>query len=294
MHHAVHSVLNPFYERHFIKDSYACRPNKGSHKATDRVQQILRTSQTPLFVCKLDVSKFYASINHTRLKALLEKRIKDTPLLRLLTTIIDSTDSGHEHDHLFPADSPYHTNGRHGIPIGNLTSQLFANIYLDHADHYAKQTLKIRRYVRYMDDILFFHEDKRQLREWQQAMTEFLTTELHLTINPHKVRVYPARTGVDFVGYVIYPTYKRLRGSSVRRFKRRYRRQLRAYGHGTISRKSIEESLVSYEAHAAHARTDGLRKQLRTWLDDSVFIRAVRRAYRRSHDYPTQLSLFDE
>lgn len=296
VHHALHATLSPFYERHFIPDSYACRPKRGIHQAANRVQAILRRNGPNLYVCKLDVSKYYASINHAKLAELLQKHIGDEQLLGLLKVIIASTDSGNEHDHLFPAGSHYFTKGPRGIPIGNLTSQLFANIYLHHVDTYAKHKLKIRHYVRYMDDILLFHHDKTQLRTWQQMLTSFLYEEMCLTINPRKVRLYPARAGVDFVGYVIYPRHKQLRGSSVRRYKRKYRRQLRAVMLGRLPVEDMQASFTSWEAHARHTKSDRLRGHLRDWQEDYLFVLAIRQYVKqRGHPrLPTQLSLFDE
>ena len=297
VHHALHHHLSPFYEHSFITDSYACRPGRGIHHAAGRVQHFLRSGGPDLYACQLDVSKYYASINHDRLLELLQTKIDDQALIDLLRVIIASTDSGHEHDHLFAPDSYYFTKGRRGIPIGNLTSQLFANIYLDRVDAYAKQTLKIRHYVRYMDDILFFHTDKAQLRAWQQAMVEFLYQDLYLTINPRKVRIYPAKFGISFVGYVIYPWYLRLRGSSVRRFKKRYRRQLKAVAAERLQPIVMRESFNSWKAHAAHARTKQLVLKLEAEQSDYLFVRAIRRYYRRqlAKNQPTvQLSLFDD
>jgi RNA-directed DNA polymerase len=296
VHHALHHHLSPFYERFFITDSYACRPGRGIHHAATRVQHFLRSGGPDLYVCQLDVSKYYASINHDRLLELLSNKVDDQALLDLLQVIIDSTDSGHEHDHLFASDSFYFTKGRRGIPIGNLTSQLFANIYLDRVDAYAKQTLKIRHYVRYMDDILFFHTDKAQLHAWQQAMVEFLYQDLYLTINPRKVRIYPAKFGVSFVGYVIFPHHLRLRGSSVRRFKKRYHRQLQAVSTERLQPARMRESFNSWKAHAAHARTKQLVLKLEAEQDDYLFVRAIRRYYRRhlaKNQPAAQLSLFD-
>lgn len=297
IHHAIHSILNPFYERHFIPDSYACRPNRGIHKAASKVQRILRQADSPLYVCKLDISKYYPSVNHERLRALLKKRIDDPKLLRLLDVIIGSADSGTEHDDLFPPDSPFHTKGRRGIPIGNLTSQLFANIYLHEADMYAKQQLKIRRYVRYMDDILIFHEDKQQLRAWQSAMVRFLHDELYLTVNPHKVRIYPARQGVDFVGYVIFPDFMRVRGASVRRFRKKFKRRLQRFVDGTMGRQQVEAGLRAWHAHAGHARAGKLTRQMDRLYADYSFVRSVQTFWRKrqkSKPEHSQLSLFDE
>lgn len=296
VHHAIHSVLSPFYERHFIPDSYACRTGRGIHRATARIQTFLRHSPVPLYVCKLDISKYYASINQTRLKQLLTAKINDPELLALLDVIIDSTNGGTEHNHLFAPDSYFHTKGPRGIPIGNLTSQLFANIYLHHADMFAKQQLKIHHYIRYMDDILIFHEDKAQLRIWQQAMTNFFYEELYLTVNPHKIRTYPARLGVDFVGYIIYPHSMRLRGSSVRRFKKRYRRQLRDLLTGKISQERLKASFKSWTAHASHADTKQLVQHLKSWGNNYLFAYAVQKYARKKHLHgpQSQLSLFDK
>lgn len=259
VHQALYTHLEPLYERRFIPASFACRTGKGTHQAVREIQRILRSANVRgLYVCSLDISKYFASINHGTLKRLLARVVDDTDVLQLLGRIIDSADTTHEYDHLFPADSPYHTNGPRGLPIGNLTSQLFANVYLHHADSYAKQKLKIRRYIRYMDDILFFHEDKQQLLEWQQAFLNFLHDELQLVANPRKVRIYPAAAGVAFVGFHVFPGRLRLRGSSVRRFKKRYTRQLKAMQLGTLPADKVRESLAAYTAHARHAGAERL------------------------------------
>lgn len=174
-------------------------------------------------------------------------------------------DSGNEHDELFPPDSHFHTKGRRGIPIGNLTSQLFANIYLHQADMFVKQRLKIRYYVRYMDDILLFHHDKRQLREWQTQLTEFLYEDLYLSVNPRKVRIYPVSTGVDFVGYVIYKNRIRLRTSTLRAYKKRYRRLLKGVAAGTVDAETAQASFLSWQAYAAHANANKVLQNLATW-----------------------------
>lgn len=295
VHHALHSVLNPFYEKFFIRDSYACRPDKGIHRAANRVQHFLR-SQHNLYVCKIDISKYYPSVNHAKLRELLRKRITDQRLLRLLDTIINSSDSGSEHDYLFPTNSHYHTKGRRGIPIGNLTSQLFANIYLHEADLFAKQTLHAKFYIRYMDDILLFHRDKTILQEWQTRLTKFLYDELYLTVNPRKVRVYPSRLGVDFVGYVIYPHTKRVRASSLRRFRRKFHRYLKGYHAGAVSEERLDNMVNAWSAHASHGGAEPIINQMSSELDSHKFVAYVRRKHQQNlkrSQSPTQLSLFD-
>jgi retron-type reverse transcriptase len=297
VHHALYHYLSPFYEKHFIADSYACRPGRGIHKATARVQHFLRQGGLGLYVCQLDISKYYASVNHDKLLEILQSKIDDPSLINLLRIIIDSTDSGAEHDALFAPDSYYFTKGRRGIPIGNLTSQLFANIYLHQVDMFAKQTLKIKHYVRYMDDILFFSSDKIQLHEWQQAMTKYLYEELYLTINPRKIRLYPTSQGVSFVGYVIHPNFLLLRSSSVRRFKKRYRKQLHAMMNEQLDLKDLRESFASWKAHAMHASSDRLVAKLESSQQDYLFARGVKRYYHKHRLVEvaplTQLSFFD-
>lgn len=298
VHHALYHYLSPFYEKHFINDSYACRPGRGIHQAAARVQYFLRQSGPNLYVCQIDISKYYASINHAKLLEILQSKINDQPLINLLKIIIDSTDSGTEHDALFEPDSYYFTRGRRGIPIGNLTSQLFANIYLHQADMFAKQTLKIRHYVRYMDDILFFSDNKAQINEWQQSIIKYLYEELYLTVNPRKVRLYPTSQGIPFVGFVIQPYYLLLRSNSVRRFKKRYNKQLHAMMNERLKLTDLRESFASWKAHAMHASTDRLVTKFESLQQDYLFVRGVRRYYRKHRStevtLPTQLSLFDK
>lgn len=294
--HAIHMVLSPYYERFFIPTSYACRKGRGIHHASEWVTKLLQSEGDGLYVCQIDISKYYASINHDRLYEQLTRRIDDQELLDLLRIIIDSTDSGHEHDDLFPADSYFHTKGRRGIPIGNLTSQLFANIYLHDADMYAKQQLKIRHYIRYMDDILIFHHDKDQLHAWQTALTTFLYEQLYLTVNPRKVRLYPAKQGISFVGYVTYKDGRKLRGSSVRRFKRHYRTALSNIGEDDTALDSAKEMLTSWRAHAIHAKSEKLLAHLESWQDEYLFARGIQRWYKKQQaakEPPVQMSLFD-
>lgn len=295
VHHSIHSVLNPFYEKHFIRDSYACRIDKGTHKALSRVQHFLR-SESDLYVCKIDISKYYASVNHSKLRELLRRRIDDTRLLKLLDKIIDSSDSGTEHDYLFPPDSYYHTKGRRGIPIGNLTSQLFANIYLHEADMFAKQVLHAKFYIRYMDDILLLHTDKNVLHEWQRKLTNFLYEELYLTVNPRKVRVYPSRLGVDFVGFVMHPRAKRIRAASVRRFRKRFRHHLKGYLAGAVKEEKLVDMHNAWAAHARHGNGEPIVKQIGEELDNYKFVNYVQKKHRedvKRRRKPTQLRLLD-
>ena len=254
VHHAVCKILKTTYEPCFIADSYACREGKGSHKALQRMQHFTRwQTEEPLYVLRLDISKYYASVNHAVLKKVLRKKLSDPLLLQTLDTIIDSYQSGTEHDHLFSTDSPYLTKGPRGIPIGNLTSQIFGNIYLHEADQFIKRVLKAKRYIRYMDDLLIVSDDKAQLKRWQNEIIAFLRNELCLTVHPRKTRLFPVRLGVEFVGYVIWPHKIRVRSSTVKLCKKRWRVLLKMYRSGAITKEELREIFYAWVAHIKHA-----------------------------------------
>lgn len=254
VHHAVSAVLKNIYEPCFIFDSYACREQKGSHRAAKRLQHFIRwQTENLLYVLHLDISKYYASVNHSVLKRLLRRKISDSLLLGVLDIVIDCYQSGSEHDYLFDPNSPYHTKGPRGIPIGNLTSQIFGNIYLHEVDSYIKRVLKVKRYVRYMDDLVIVCDNKQQLSQWQQQIIQFLHEQLFLTVHPRKTRLFPAQTGVDFVGYVIWRHKIRVRSSTVKLFKRRWKQLLKQYQKGTISKDELREIFYSWVAHTSHA-----------------------------------------
>lgn len=299
VHHALHRHASALYERRFITDSYACRSGRGIHHAAYRVQTFMRSSAKPLYVCQIDISKYYASINHGRLLELLGKVIVDPKIYDVLAVIIGSTDSGSDHDYLFAADSYYMTKGRRGIPIGNLTSQLFANIYLHEADKYAKQKMKVRRYVRYMDDILMFHTDKLVLQAYKNALVHFLYEDLYLTVNPRKVRIYPATQGVGFVGFSVFPYCMRLRSSSIRRYRKRHRRNLRAVAKGQMELSAFDASFAAWKAHASHTSSQGLVGKFQTERESWLWVKAIGDYHRLSISktapkQPVQVRLFDE
>ncbi|MBI3144879.1 MAG: group II intron reverse transcriptase domain-containing protein [Pseudogulbenkiania sp.] len=253
--HAIVAVIEPIWEARFIHDSYACRPGKGTHAGADRAQDFLRRVQRQhgrVYALKADIGKFFASIDHGILKQLIRRRIACARTLELLDEIIDSTaDEG--------ALAPV------GLPIGNLTSQLFANVYLHHLDDYAKHALRERCYCRYMDDFIIVHHDKQYLHRVRADIEDWLWRELRLRTN-RKTQVFPVavRNGraLDFLGYRIYPTHRRLRVDSIKRIKTKLRRLQRDYAAGRIGLEQITPSVQSWVAHASKAQTWGLRRRL--------------------------------
>lgn len=242
--HAIMAVIEPLWERSFISHSYACREGRGVHAGADYAQASMREclrKHGSLYALKADVRKYFPSIRHTPLKRLLRRKISDKRMLALLDGIIDS----------------YSEPGQPGtgIPIGNLTSQLFANIYLDALDQHVKCRLRQRWYVRYMDDFVILHHDKKYLQALRLTLESWLDQNLQLGLN-HKTAIFPVATqhgrGLDFLGYHIWPHKRRLRKASLNRFKRRVRRLQRQYAARKAGFPEIHQQLASWMAHARH------------------------------------------
>jgi retron-type reverse transcriptase len=252
LQHALVSVIEPIWESRFIHDSYACRPGKGTHAGADRAEAFLRQvkrTHGQASALKADISKYFQNVDHAILRRLLAKRIACRDTLALLDGIIDTWE-----------DSP-----GCGIPIGNLSSQLFANIYLHELDEFVKYQLRERHYIRYMDDFIIIHPDKAHLQRLRGQIETFLWRQLRLTTN-HKTQVFPVRAiagrPLDFLGYRIWPTHRKLRKDSVRRMKRRLKRMAADYAQGRIGLAQINPRVQSWIAHARHASTWRLRGKL--------------------------------
>lgn len=259
VHHCLCRVIEPIFERTFIHDSYACRPGKGTHRAVLRFTEFARRYR---YVLKTDIKRYFPAIDHEILVAKIEKKIKCRDTLRLIATIIASSNPQETVETYFPGDSLFTPfERRRGIPIGNLTSQFFANVYLNDIDHYAKETLKCRAYIRYVDDITVFGDDKKRLWETKHLLEGFLAGE-RLTLHPAKTFVVPVTEGVDHLGYRIFPTHRLLRRVNVRRFTRTLTRFRNLYARRAISLGEIDRSVQSWLGHAGHADTRGLRRCL--------------------------------
>ncbi len=255
LQHSLVAAIEPIWERRFIADSYACRPGRGMHRGADRAQAMLRQvlrRDGCIYALKADIRKYFASIDHGVLTALLQRHIACNPTLKLCCEIIASTAN--------PIDST-----PHGLPIGNLTSQLFANVYLHELDRYVKHELKLKNYVRYMDDFIVVHHDKRTLQIIRAKIELFLWEKLRLRTN-NKTQIFPVSQqqgrGLDFLGYHLWPTHRRLRKSSIRRIVRTLKRARRLYAQGQIKLEQVQASVRSWVAHARNANTYGLRRRL--------------------------------
>lgn len=206
LHHAIYRILYPFFDRTFIADSYSCRVNKGTHRALRRFEYFARkVSKNHIKTCwvlKCDIRKFFASIDQKILLAILGGYIGDKDIVWLLTTVIGSFHS--------------RESGK-GLPLGNLTSQLFVNIYMNEFDQFVKHTLKTKYYIRYADDFVILSTDGNELAVVRQKVEDFLTEKLKLSFHPKKVSIQTFASGIDFLGWVHFPKHRVLRTATKRK-----------------------------------------------------------------------------
>lgn len=264
---SLYLYLNPIYDRLFIEDSYACRKGKGSHKAAKRLQywmcQVQRKPGPGWYCLKLDISKYFYRVNHEKLLAILGRRVKDPAMMAFIRGVVNSRAEPFGLPRWrTPQDTPpeewmYEV----GMPIGNLTSQLFANIYLNELDQYCKHRLKIHYYIRYMDDVIILGQDKETLHRWKAAVETFLREELALDLNS-KTSIRPVRQGVEFVGVRIWPTHMKLRKSTVRRIKREVRKISALYAAGDMTRQDFYRRIASIRGLLKHTESASLRWRL--------------------------------
>lgn len=240
VHHAVVGVLEPIYERCFIHDSYATRKGKGTHAAVFQAQKYLRQNQ---WFLKTDIQKYFDSIRHDVLLELIERKVKDRQLLALIPKIL--------------------SNGGLagiGLPIGNLTSQFFANVYLHHFDHWVKEKLRIPHYIRYMDDFVLFQPEKQAVKVLKKAIEEELTQYLGLTLKPSATFINQRENGLSFLGTRIFPGIIRLHPDHARRAAHKLECKQNEWEEGVLSEEKYLQSLNSYASYFSVYGTNGLRK----------------------------------
>lgn len=237
-HHAIMNVMEPIWTKIFIRDTYSCIKGRGIHALIKKLQSDLRKDPNGTMYCaKMDIRKFYPSINHEILKSIVKKKIKDKSLLKLLFEIIDSAD---------------------GVPIGNYLSQFFANLYMAYFDHWVKEELKVRYYYRYADDIVLLYDDKNQLRNCVLAIKVYLTNVLELKLKDN-YQIYPVESrGIDFVGYVCYHDHTLLRKS----IKLKLLGLVKAYSNNLISKQKLQLKMASYFGWLRYCDSKNLLKKI--------------------------------
>ena len=255
VHHALCNLLEPRWERRFIYDSYANRLGKGTHRAILRCQQLARRYP---YVLQCDLQQFFPSIDHAILRAELARVTGEPDVLGLIDLILQSGSqvfSGVYDMRWFAGVDLWAALRRRGLPIGNLTSQFWANVYLNPFDHFVKRQLRCPAYLRYVDDFLLFAEDKETLWGWAAAIRGRLG---RLRLSLHPPQVYPVRDGIPFLGFRIYPTHRRLKRRKGVAFQRHFRLLYRDWLAGEVSRERLDASARSWAAHAAWGDTFGL------------------------------------
>ncbi|HBG07698.1 MAG: hypothetical protein A2075_09245 [Geobacteraceae bacterium GWC2_58_44] len=240
VHHALIGVIAPLFEKKFIPDSYACRVGKGTHAAKERVEAFAATARKSwgeYYVLKGDIASYFHSIDRRVLLQLVERTISDRDVLWLVKRIVECD------------------GDRKGIPIGALTSQLFANLYLDALDHHLKDYLGVKMYVRYMDDFVVVHQKKARLKELLAEIDCFITDRLHLRLNP-KTEIFKSGAqsdhAIDFCGYRVWPGFTKPRKSTVMAARKRFRKLSTLYRKGKVDLSRISASAASFAGYMKH------------------------------------------
>jgi len=260
-HHCLCNVIEPLFERRFIFDSYANRVGKGTHRALDRCQQFARRNG---YVLQFDGRQFFPSIDHAVLRDTLGRVIADEDVMWLVDRIVTSGVGVLSEEYnmvYFPGDNLLAVHRPRGLPIGNLTSQFWANCYLDPFDHFVKRELRCKAYLRYVDDALLFSDDKRQLWDWRGASIERLA-RLRLTIHEERAQVRPVAQGIPFLGFVVFRHRRRLKQRKGIAYRRRLRALAEQYADGEITLEQVTASVQGWVNHARYGDTLTLREAL--------------------------------
>ena len=242
VHHALVRVLEPIYEKRFIKDSYATRKNKGTHKAILTAQKMLLGNTHYI---KMDIKQFFPSINHGILTDTLKRTIKDKFVINLSEKIIHCGG-----------------DGTTGLPIGNLTSQFFANVYLNQFDHHMKECLRMKSYVRYMDDLIICSNDQKALLSVKEAVSTYLFKRLSLNVKAEATCMNESRHGLSFLGVRIFPSMIRIKQENFKRSLKKIKLRHHQFNHRMISSDSYASSMNSLVSHMNYFGTKPLKKWL--------------------------------
>ena len=237
LHHAIVKIIEPIFEKSFIFDSYSNRKNKGTHRAIKRFKnfawKLSQNNTKNVWVLKCDIKKFFENVNHNILISLIERKISDSQVIKLISKIVYS----------------FKNKNQKGIPLGNLTSQLFSNIYLSELDQFIKRKLKIKYYIRYTDDFVILSRNNKNFCALISKISEFLEIKLDLQIHPQKVMIKKWRQGIDFLGYVDFPYHNILRTTTKNRILKRIK-------------YSNYQSIQSYLGILKHCRSHGIKRKI--------------------------------
>ncbi|MDD3774042.1 MAG: reverse transcriptase/maturase family protein [Patescibacteria group bacterium] len=265
LHHAIMRQIEPIFEPIFIFDSYSSRKEKGTHKAITRFHQfawkLSKNNTKTVWVLKCDIQKFFHSVDQRILLNLLKTKIKDQKVIKLLEKIIFSFNLNN-----YKIGSLFTDLSNKGMPLGNLTSQLFSNVYLNVLDQFVKRDLKEKYYLRYADDFLILSRDKQHLLEIIPVLGKFLEQKLKLKLHPRKIILRRFNQGIDFLGYIIYPHYSILRPKTTRRMLKKIKIKKDLLAKDLISKEKFYQTVQSYWGLLKHCRSRELKNKLRSIL----------------------------
>ena len=260
VHHAIVNILQPIYNKIFIYDSFASRKFKGTHEAVKRFEYFLRkvssngqkvkngfnNNSIKGFILKADIKHYFATMNYEVLINILRKNIKDEELIWLVKIVLDNFDTK--------------VKGQ-GVPLGNYTSQFFANIYLNKLDYFVKHRLKAKHYIRYVDDFVILDKDKKVLEEYFIKIEKYLKN-LRLELHPDKSGIHPLKDGITFLGYRIFYHYKLLRKRNQRQFFGKLKGNIRLHQEGLMSKQKLDSFIQGWFGYSKFANTYNLRKRI--------------------------------
>lgn len=253
IHHAICNVIEPIYEPRFIHDTFANRKGKGTSGTLKRFDKFMRKVGKNGYALKADIRKYFDSVDHAVLLSILGKRIKDQQLLGLVKLILENHKTA--------------TPGK-GMPLGNLTSQFFANIYLAELDNFVKHELRAKYYLRYVDDFIIVGKDAAQIEGWKDRIATYLHINMKLELHPDKTKILPLSGGVPLVGFRVFRTHKLLKPSNRRRFMRRLQDYQEGLANGTITQEHVQLSIAGWEGYAKMGDTFKLRQEVRARLSE--------------------------
>lgn len=259
VHHALCNILEPDWERRFIFDTYANRKGKGTHCAILRANEFAKKFK---YVLQCDVEQFFPSIDHALLREKIAAHVEDEALMAVVDLILKSGVGVQSEEYQmkwFAGDDLFSIQRPRGLPIGNLTSQFWGNVYLSSFDHFVKRELRAEGYVRYVDDFLLFGDGKEVLHEWKAKIIRRLEK---LRLSLHEPQVFPVETGIPFLGFRIYPSHRRLKQRRGIAFQRRFRRLYKSWLFSGSVRSRLDDCARSWAAHASWGDTYGLRRSV--------------------------------
>ena len=259
IHHALCNIIEPVFDKTFIYDSYANRKGKGTLKAVERFDYVKRkvskNNTIPCYVLKSDIKKYFENINYNILVIIIKNKIRDKRIIWLIQKILNNQIGGGE--------------AKKGMPLGNLTSQFFANVYLNELDQFTKHKLKAKYYIRYVDDFIILHSDRNILTKYQKEINQFLKQKLNIELHPDKSKIIRLKNRTNFLGFRVFYHYRLLKKSNLRKMKNKFESLKKEYNGNNINYDIVYDFFEGWFAYAKHANTFKLRKAIAEEIEEN-------------------------